>query len=233
MARIAPIACAAFVVVALTPVRALADPISILDGSILIRSGGLPNGPVNLTGSQGFSLVGTVAPSAGLAGLFGQCNVPECTPGTRIDYGLTLTGASGLLSGTMTIEGDSYALSSSVTAIADVFLQLDGSVLAPEMGPPQTTVSAPFWLSGRAFALTPLGEIAHDNLLFGRGMATVTLVPYPANQDFSPSWMVDSARFDFAEPVPEPATLILVGTGALLAARARRRARQSVHETGV
>lgn len=221
MARLARIWCAATVIVALTPVPARADPISILHGSILITSGGL-NGPVTLTGSRGFSLVGTVAPSAGLTGLFGQCIVPECTPGSRIDFGLDLTGASGFLSGTMTIEGDRYDISESVTAIADVFLHLDGSVLAPGMGPARATVSAPFSLTGRAFALTPFGEFAHDDLLFGRGTATVTLVPYPAIPELDPSWMVDSARFDFVQPVPEPSTLVLVGTGALLAARARR-----------
>jgi hypothetical protein len=221
MSRLARIGCAATVIVALTPVPSLADPISIVNGLILITSGGV-NGPVSLTGSKGFSLAGTVAPSAGQTGLFGQCNVPECTPGSRIDFGLTLTGASGFLSGTMTIEGDRYDISESVTSIADVFLHINGSVLAPEMGPARATVSAPFSLTGRAFALTPFGEFAHDDLLFGRGMATVTLVPYPANPDFGPSWIVDSARFEVAQPVPEPSTLVLFGTAALLAARARR-----------
>jgi hypothetical protein len=229
MARLAPIGCAATLIVALTPVPSLADPVSIVNGSILITSGGI-SGPVTITGSRGFSLVGTVAPSAGLTGLFGQCIVPECTPGTRIDFGLDLTGASGFLNGTMTIEGDRYDISESVTAIADVFLHIGGSVLAPEMGPARLTVSAPFSLTGRAFALTPFGELAHDDSLSGRGLATVTLVPYPANPDFGPSWMVDSARFEVAQPVPEPSTLVLVGTGALLAARARR-ARRSVQNT--
>jgi hypothetical protein len=230
MARLSRIGCAATVIVALTAVPSLADPISILHGSILITGGGLPNGPVSLTGSRGFSLDGTVAPSAGLTGLFGQCAVPECTPGSRIDFGLDLTGASGFLSGTMTIEGNRYDISESVTATADVFLHLDGSVLAPGMGPARPTVSAPFSLTGRAFALTPFGEFAYDERLFGRGTATVTLVPYPANPDFAPSWMVDSARFDFAQPVPEPSTLLLVGTGVLLAAKARR-ARRSVQNS--
>lgn len=185
---------------------------------------------MNLTGTRGFSLVGTVAPSAGRTGLFEQCIFPECTPGTRIDFGLHLTGASGFLAGTMTIEGDRYDISESVAAIADVFLRVDGSVLAPEIGPAQAMVSAPFSLTGRAFALTPFGELAHDDLLFGQGIATVTLVPHHPNPDFGPSWRVDSARFDFAQPVPEPSTFVLVGMGALLAARSRRRARQSVHK---
>ena len=227
MARLARIGCAATVIVALTAVPSLADPISILDGSILIPGDSLTNGPVSLTGTRGFSLVGTVAPNAGQTGLFGQCFVPECTPGTRIDFGLDLTGASGFLSGTMTIEGDRYDISGSVTAIADVFLHLDGSVLAPEMGPARPTVSAPFSLTGRAFALTPFGEFAHDDLLFGGGIATVTLVPFPANPDFGPSWIVDSARFDFVQPVPEPSTLVLVGMGVLFAAGARRSRRST------
>jgi hypothetical protein len=91
-------------------------------------------------------------------------------------------------------------------------------------------VSAPFSLTGRAFALTPFGEFAHDDLLFGGGIATVTLVPFPAIPDFGPSWIVDSARFDFVQPVPEPSTLVLVGMGVLFAARARR-SRRSVQNT--
>jgi hypothetical protein len=87
------------------------------------------------------------------------------------------------------------------------------------MGPARPTVSAPFSLTGRAFALTPFGEFAFDDLLFGRGTATVTLVPYPANPDFAPSWMVDSARFDFAQPGPSPVNVVPNSPRELLLSR--------------
>jgi hypothetical protein len=99
---------------------------------------------------------------------------------------------------------------------ADVLLYFDRSFIAPGMGPAQATVSAPFSLTGRAFALTPFGEFAHDDQLFGHGVGTVTLVPFNPEAGFPPSWVPQSVRFDFAQPTPEPSTLLLVGTCTLV-----------------
>jgi hypothetical protein len=82
-------------------------------------------------------------------------------------------------------------------------------------------LSAPFSLTGRALAATPLGAIAHNDELFGGGVGTVTLVPFPAEAGFPPSWMVQSVRFDFAQPTPEPSTLLLLGTCAVAVVRRR------------
>jgi hypothetical protein len=207
---------------AAVPVRA--DPIQIVSGSVFIETPGTIPGHADLVGTGGFSLTARAGfPTQ--TGLFAQCAVPECAPGTRVNFDLDLSGASGFLGGVMTIGGDGYEVSESVTSMADVFLRFDGSFIAPDMGPAQTTVSAPFSLTGRAFALTPLGEFAHDVPLFGRGIGTATLIPYPPEAGFAPSWMVESVRFDFAQPVPEPATVLLLGTGALAALRARKNRR--------
>lgn len=225
MARLAQVCCAATVFVATTTVMAGADPINILSGSVFVESPAGDLGYANLVGTHGFTLNARTGMLTRV-GLFDQCGVPECPPGASVGFNLDLSGASGFLAGVMTIEGDRYDVSESVTSMADVFLRFDGAFIAPGMGPAQATVTAPFSLTGRAFALTPLGEFAHDDLLFGAGMATVTLVPYPPVAGFGPSWMVQSARFDFAQPTPEPSTLVLLGTGALAGVRAGRWRRQ-------
>jgi hypothetical protein len=222
MARLAQIACAATVILTASAIPLRADPINILSGSVFIPTA--PNiGDLSIVGTQGFSVTGRVAGGglAGTQGLFAQCTMPECTPGTRIEFDVGLSGASGSLGGAMTIAGDHYEISDSVNALADVFLLFDGSIIAPAAGAAQVILSAPFSLTGRALAATPLGAIAHNDELFGGGVGTVTLVPFPAEAGFPPSWMVQSVRFDFAQPTPEPSTLLLLGTCAVAAVRRR------------
>jgi PEP-CTERM motif len=211
MARFAQIICAmTLIVFAVTsPVRA--DPINILSGSVVIQTPGGDFGSADLLGTRGFSLTARAGLPTGV-GLFEQCSVPECQPATRVNFNLDLSGASGFLGGVMTIEGDRYDVSDDVNARADVFLHFDGSFIAPAMGPDRTTVTAPFSLTGRAFALTPFGSFAHDEQLFGRGVGIVTLVPFNPQAGFDPSWTVEKVRFDFAQPTPEPSTLLLIGT---------------------
>jgi hypothetical protein len=233
MARLAQIACAATVIVATAAAPARADPINITSGSVFIaRSGPTELGQVSIVGTQGFSLTSRVAPSGGTQGLFEQCLVPECPPGTRIEFDIGLSGSSGFLPGAvMTIDGDRYDDLESITAMANVFLTFNGSIIAPETGPAQVSLSAPFSFTGTAVAFTPFGETAHDDVLLGRGVGTVTLIPFPPHPDFAPGWMVDAVRFDFAQPTPEPSTLLLLGTCAFGAMRARRSRRSRVPES--
>jgi hypothetical protein len=226
MARLAQIACAASVIMATAAIPLRADPINITGGSVFIaRPEVVDLGDLSIAGTQGFTLTSRVAPSGGLIGPFAQCIVPECPPGTRILFDMGLSGSAGSLPrAVMTIGGDRYDDLESINAMANVFLNFSGSIIAPDLGPARVSLSAPFSLTGQAFALTPLGEIAHDDLLLGRGTGTMTLVPFPTQSpDFPPGWMVESVRFDFAQTtVPEPSTLLLLGTCAVGVLRARR-----------
>lgn len=141
MTRLAHVGCAATVIVATTAVGARADPINISAGSLFMDSPAGQLGYVNLVGTGGFSLVGRAA-SYTRIGLFNQCGVPECPPGTRVNFNLDLSGASGFLGGAMTIGGDQYEVTDSVNAMADVFLRFDGSFIAPEMGSAQAIAGA-------------------------------------------------------------------------------------------
>jgi hypothetical protein len=214
MARFAQISCAATLIVAAFARPAVADPINILSGSVVVNGVGDRRGDANLVGTRGFTLTGRTG-MATVIGAFAQCFVPECQPGTRINFDLNLSGASGFLIGDMTIEGEHFDVNDSVLSTSDAHLHFDGSFIAPATGPDRVTLTAPFSLTGEAFALTPLGNFAHNDQLFGHGVGTVTLVPFNPAAGFDPSWTVENVRFDFAQPTPEPSTLLLIGTCAV------------------
>ena len=76
-------------------------------------------------------------------------------------------------------------------------------------------LSAPFELSSVSsnFFLFDIdtGEVAAFPVV-GRGTATIELIPHPAGDPF---WEFSRVRYEFsdAQPIPEPATLLLFGTG--------------------
>jgi len=220
MARLAQIVCTATVILAAAATPALADPINILSGSVFIPPTDI--GPATLVGTPSFTFAGG-SRLPNFVGLFGQCSVPECPPGTTININLDLSGAAGSLGGTMTVGGNEYGVSDNINANSDLFLHFDGSFIAPAMGPALATVSAPFSLTGQAFAVNSLGETVLNNQIFGHGIGTVTLVPYNPAAGFPPSWMTRDVRFDFLQPTPEPATLLLIGAGTLVPLMRRRR----------
>src|SRR5690606_9144776 len=135
------------------PVRA--DPINITSGFIFVAAPQVVDlGDANLVGTQGFRFTSNVSPSGGLTGPFAQCLVPECPPGTRIAFDMPLSGSSGFLpNAVMTIGDDRYDDLESVVAMANIFLNFSGGVIAPPTGPSRVALSAPFTLTGRAFAL--------------------------------------------------------------------------------
>jgi hypothetical protein len=233
MTRFAQIACAATVMVATAAPAVRADPINITGGFVFIARAELTDlGELNIVGTQDFSLTSRVSPSGGSQGPFERCNVPECSPGTRIAFDIGLSGSAGVLPfAVMTIGNDRYDDIESQLANANVFLNFTGSIIAPEVGPARVSLSAPFSLTGSVFAVTPEGELAHDETLAGSGVGTLTLVPFPTQADFPPGWLVESVRFDFGQPTPEPSTLLLLGTCAAGLVRARRSRQSSASQS--
>lgn len=69
------------------------------------------------------------------------------------------------------------------------------------------------------------GGLAFDTLLAGHGLATLSLYGIPAGRR---GIGISSITYNFADPVPEPATLVLLSTGLAGAAAAARRRRRKV-----
>lgn len=201
------------------PSRAAADPIQVTGGALDM---GNFSGTLDITGERGFALHSRVDAISGVYWPWLQCNVPSCDPGTEVS--LLARWAGSALTGPMSFEGRTYDRIGGATSLAGASVEFTGSFIAPPMGP-SATVMTPFSFSG-LFTIpneSGTGQILHT--LFGGGTATVQLVPNTSSLPGAPAWQVASALYQFspAEPVPEPATLLMVGAGVAAVARRVRR----------
>jgi PEP-CTERM motif len=198
---------------------ARADPILITGGSMVVEgpSGGTV-GTVDIHGTQGFS----AQLRLGLASTSGPWLCCPTAPGTSIDMRGVFAASDGF--GLVELNGTSYGVPS---LNADIFVRPFGEpVIAPPLSS-SALLTAPFDLvSGSTSSAVVLFDVEGKPIvifpLVGRGVATLELTPSRG----APAWEFVRVRYDFESPavVPEPTTLLLVGTGVIaLAARRRRR----------
>jgi len=195
---------------------ASADPILIRGGSIIVDQTFV--GTVDIHGTQGFRLQLVLGLSGTTGPWQGCCPAP---PAASIDLSAYAFASDG--SGSAEFNGSRYFVPS-IDATVNLLL-LGDHVTAPPLST-SAVLSAPFELSSVSsnFFLFDIdtGGVATFPVV-GRGTATIELIPHPAGDPF---WEFSRVRYEFsdAQPIPEPATLLLFGTGmfALAAKRHRR-----------
>lgn len=150
------------------------------------------------------------------------CVLPECTAGTTVDLLAQWVGLDA--PGTATLNGVTFQVGGAQPPDAQLLARWTGSLIIPEdfTGGP---LSAPFDFTG-LFSINRIGAPSERFDLVGSGTATLTFTPFSG---FPGAFLLQSARYEFeesaAEPIPEPGTILLLGSGlSALAALRRRRA---------
>jgi len=191
--------------------------LQITDGTISLNQSG---GPMlvsgdNFTISAGLNIggvnTGQFVPSI-------NCGVQGCIFPDMTVYGSWNSADSDEMTiAAATIDGVSYPTSFFERRYVGMQLETFGDLPSlPSVGSPLTTVTltTPFTLVAPMFYDIDsfLGPLPGTNAtLLGSGEAAVTFIRSPLNN----AWRYSSAEFDFAAPVPEPSTFLLLGTGVL------------------
>jgi len=189
-----------------------ADPVRVTNGFLTSAQTG-PGSALAITGTRGFSAVADVVPGEGNIEVFTSC--APCEPGVAVDVGAVL-GQSAFV-GAVTLDGQSYQLTQSVNDVTVLNLDISATATAPPLTSGVGFMQTRFMMTGRFIPGSGIGSVP----LVGRGIASVFLRPF-SNE----AWDASFVHYDFedATATPEPATLALVGIGALLAGRRKLRA---------
>jgi hypothetical protein len=201
---------------------ASAESITVQSGSMIVDGlffQGVGDRPtLELHGTHGFRLIA-------IPEIFSSSGPWQCRP---CDSSLNRVQVSNFqggsdLPGTVEFEGTQFTLLGPEGTTIGLDFLADDVVLPPVRSLTQVAVvSEPFELSGFSSLRLPDvgGEPVPEIPLFGRGRATIEL---RADQSGFPAWEFQRASYVFGStaPVPEPATILLVG-GGMIAAVGRR-----------
>ena len=214
----------AFVVLGLSS-SVQADPITLVITSGTLVGTGLESSPVSATGSSpsGFSFD---AGRSFLGGNWGPgiCMQPVCAAGTTIDMWSSFSGQE--FPGVVTYNGITYEIGRTSGPPSAMMQTLWMASLPIPLNFTGGTLTAPFTFSG-AFYQNGFAGGATVNLI-GSGLFSAEMIPRSGQGPGGERLFgISTAVYTFAEgdlaPTPEPGTWLLIGTGAALVARVRRR----------